>query len=155
VPLDRNQLARFLFLCRQHRAPGRLSAAALAVAVALVRLLGHDGRLDPSHAFLARKAACHVATVQRALERLRGLGLLSWQRRLVRAGWRVEQTSNAYWLTPNSAVPTDLQSARQVQLVLFKKAAPEGQHVAPEIREAAQWSLATIRRRRIAALGLA
>jgi hypothetical protein len=155
VPLDRNQLARFLFLCRQHRAPGRLSAAALAVAVVLGRLLGPDGRLDPSHAFLARKAACHVATVQRALERLRSLGLLSWQRRLVRDGWRTEQTSNAYWLTPSPAVSTDLQTARQVQLVLFKKAAPEGQPVSPEGREAALRALEAVRKRRMASLGLA
>ena len=30
----------------------------------------------------------------------RGLGLLRWQRRLVRTGWRAEQTSNAYELVP-------------------------------------------------------
>jgi hypothetical protein len=54
--------ARFLSLCRQHR-------GALAVAVALAKLLGTDGRLDPSHGLPAKLAACHEATVSRALAR--------------------------------------------------------------------------------------
>jgi hypothetical protein len=84
VPLDREQRARVLFLAGMHRRPGRLSAGGLQVLVALIRLLGADGRLDPSHATLAALAKVHVATVQRALDRLRSLGLLAWQRRLVR-----------------------------------------------------------------------
>jgi hypothetical protein len=141
-----------------HRAPGRLSAGGLQVLVALVRLLGPDGRLDPSHATLAALARVHVATVQRALERLRGLGLLAWQRRLVRdaaTGWRCEQTSSAYVLTPNAAVPAcDLQIAGAVKVSLKKKDAHEGTRVAPEARQAAMEALAAIAARRMKALGL-
>ena len=36
--------------------------------------------------------------MERALDDARDLGLLDWDRRLVRTGWRVEQTSNAYVL---------------------------------------------------------
>ena len=124
-PQDRNALARFLFLVGQHRRPGRLSSGHQKVAEALVRLLGADGRLDPSHAFLAKLADVHVATVQRALDRLRHLGLLFWQRRLVRdaaTGWRCEQGSNAYVLTPAAC---DMQTARPVQNGLIKKEARE------------------------------
>jgi hypothetical protein len=39
---------------------------------------------------------------------MRGLGLLRWQTRLVRAGWRAEQTSNAYELVPSIAAPAVL-----------------------------------------------
>jgi hypothetical protein len=117
VPLDRNQRARFLYLARQHRRPGRLSAAGLAIAVAPVRLLGADGRLDPSHATLARLAARHVAMVQQQLDRLRQLGLLWWPRRLARAGWRAEQTSNAYRLSPAAAEIPGERCDPQIALV--------------------------------------
>lgn len=162
VALDRNARARFLYLCRLHRAPGRLSAGGLDVATALLRLLGQDGRLAPSHATLAALAAVHVATVQRALDRLWSLGLLRWTRRLVRdaaSGWRAEQTSNAYWLTPERETPAfacDLQTARAVKLVKKRKAAvDEVRRAAPEDRDAATRALATIAARRMAKLGLA
>jgi hypothetical protein len=115
VPLCREQRARFLFLVRMHRSPGRLSAAALQVATALVRLLGSDGRLDPAHDTLARLASVHPATVRRALDRMRDLGLLHWTRRLVRCGWRTEQASNAYVLTPrNTAAFAPARCAAQI-----------------------------------------
>jgi hypothetical protein len=70
----------------------------------LEKALGNDGQLDPSHETIAEWAPCHVATVKRALVRLRDLGLVAWMRRLIRnagTGWRAEQTSNAYvLLTP-------------------------------------------------------
>lgn len=150
--LDRNARARFLFLARQHRRPGGLSAGALSVAVALVRLLGADGRLDPSHAFLARLAAVSEATVQRALDRLRDLGLLSWQRRLIRNQWRAEQTSNSYILTPAAAAPAcDLQIARAVKVDSKKKDGIEQGRAAPEVRQATQGTLAAIAARQEAA----
>jgi Helix-turn-helix domain len=156
VPLDREQRARVLFLAGQHRRPGRLSAGGLQVLVALIRLLGSDGRLDPSHATLAALAKVHVATVQRALDRLHSLGLLAWQRRLRRdegTGWRAEQTSSAYWLTPqNASLACDLQIARPVEVILKKKDRIEVAHVAPE---AARGALAAIAARRMWQLGLA
>ena len=110
-PLDRNGRARFLFLVRQHRRPGGLSSGHHAEA--LVRLLGTDGRLDPSHSFLARLAAVSEATVQRALDRLRALGLLSWQRRLVRTRWGCEQTSSAYALRPEGQIAGPVEITRK------------------------------------------
>lgn len=139
--LDRNQTARFIWLAKHHRYPGGLSSGHLAVAVALVKLLGKDGRLDPSHAFLARLAAVSEDTVQRGLERLRALGLLLWQRRIVRdreSGWRCEQTSNAYVLTPQTArFSCDPQIAGAVELESVKK---EG----IEVVQAAQAALARV-----------
>jgi DNA-binding transcriptional MocR family regulator len=124
--------------------------------------LGDDGRLDPSHASLAALAAVSVATVQRALDRLRDLGLLGWARRLVRdaaSGWRAAQASNAYWLTPERETPAfacDLQTARAVKLDQTRKAAvDEVRRVAPEDRLAALAMLAAIRVRRERTLGLA
>jgi hypothetical protein len=103
---------------------------------------------------LARLAAVSVATVQRALDRLRSLGLLFWQRRLVRdeaTGWRCEQTSSAYVLTPAAC---DLQIARPVQVSLKRKEAREVERVAAEVRQAAQAVLDAVRARRMRVLGL-
>lgn len=120
VRLDRNQRAAWRWIAKQHRKHNRLSPAAHDVAEAQLQILGDDGQLDPSHATIAAKAGCHVATVARGLEQLRRLGLIQWVRRLRRdstTGWRVEQTSNAYVLVitrpenrPNSC---DTQDARQ------------------------------------------
>jgi hypothetical protein len=105
--------------------------------------------------FLGRLAAVSEDTVQRALVRLRELGLLFWQRRLVRdeaSGWRCEQASNAYVLTPASCDP---QSAAPVQVSLKKKEAPEREQTAPEVRQGTLQALAAIATRRMRALGLA
>ena len=90
--LDRNGRARFRFLTRQHRRVNRLTANDVAVGEVL-SALGDDGRLDLAHNTIAERALCHLATVRRALVRLRGLGLATWVRRLVRGsstGWRCE-----------------------------------------------------------------
>jgi hypothetical protein len=126
VPLDRNGRARFRYLLHAHRAAKRLTADAVAVGEMLVRALGDDGRLDLAHATIAARAQCHVATVKRALVKLRALGLVDWVRRLVRdarSGWRCEQASNAYQLR---AAACEAQPARPVQLIRFKKEALEG-----------------------------
>ena len=70
---------------------------------AILSFMGEDGRLDPSHAAIAERACCSERTVRRALVRFNALGLLRWQRRLVRqpGAWRSEQTSNAYELVPD------------------------------------------------------
>jgi hypothetical protein len=57
----------------------------------VLRVLAHWEGHSPSHAKLARAAKVSVRTVQNALTRLRGLGLLAWthQRRFTRwSGWR-------------------------------------------------------------------
>jgi hypothetical protein len=46
------------------------------------------------------------STVERALADAKALGLLDWDRRLVRTSWRAEQTSNAYvLLVPGQGAP--------------------------------------------------
>jgi hypothetical protein len=102
-PIPREGKARLGWLLRQFRRAGRITADQLKVGEVLVRMLGADGRLDPSQATIADWADCSLATAKRALVRLRGLGFLRWQRRLRRdtgTGWRCEQTSNAYVLCP-------------------------------------------------------
>jgi len=67
--------------------------------------LGQYGRCDPAHDTLASDVGCSTRTVRRATVAMRGLGLLHWRLRLVRNGWRTEQTSNAYRLCLDASVP--------------------------------------------------
>lgn len=65
------------------------------------------GQCDPSHGALGQHVRDHYGkrsdrTVERDLCRLRDLGAVTWEQRLVRAGWRSEQTSNAYCLHPDA-----------------------------------------------------
>jgi hypothetical protein len=158
VPQDRERRARFRFLAKMHRAAGRLSASGLDVAEALERLLGQDGRLDPSQAFLAAATGASIRTVGRQLARLRNLGLLWWQRRLERSegAWRCEQTSNAYVLTPaEPAAACDGHSVRPVGVHLNQKASIERPLAPSETKEADLRALTAVRERRMRALGFA
>jgi hypothetical protein len=89
---------------------------------ALLAFIGDDGRLDPSHAAIAERACCSERTVRRALVRLEALGLLRWQRRLVRqpGAWRAEQTSNAYEMVPDGRPITARAPAVQGSLRLHR-----------------------------------
>jgi hypothetical protein len=98
VPRCREQRAQLKAKLKLQRRPGRLTIATAAIGCILVDLLGQDGRLDPSHKFLAELGRVSIATVKRALDQLREFGFLEWTRRLVRCGPRCEQTSNAYVL---------------------------------------------------------
>jgi hypothetical protein len=104
-PLDREQRARFRFLLRAHARAGRLPAKHEWVGLALLKRLGADGECTPAHDTLGGDAGCSGRTVRRATASMRGLGLLRWDQRLVRSGWRAEQTSNAYELVPSLAGP--------------------------------------------------
>jgi len=106
-PLNREDRARFRYLLNTHHRARRLSRATRDVGEALLRRLGTDGQCDPAQATLADDAACCGRTVRRAIIRLRDLGLLDWQLRLIRAGWRVEQTSNQYqlFISEQTALP--------------------------------------------------
>ena len=73
-----NSLRRSCGSDRAHR-------AARDVGEALLRRLGPDGQCDPAQATLAQDAACCDRTVRRAITRMRDLGLLDWQLRLIRA----------------------------------------------------------------------
>jgi Helix-turn-helix domain len=140
-PLDREQRARFRFLIRAHARGRRLSAKAQWVAEALLKRLGADGHCDPSHDTLAADAGCAVRTVRRALATLKQLGLCTWVRRLVREGWRVEQSSNAYLLSVGVLNATECHVDRptnsiskrispQVNLLLDPKAGSAPREVA-------------------------
>jgi len=159
-PLDREQRARFRFLLNMHHRVGRLTRAARDVGEALVRRLGADGRCDPTHATLASDAACDARTVRRATASLRDLGLLAWRTRLVRSGWRAEQTSNAYELLTAIAAPHEMprtarcggQPGRETRREAIPSVLPLP---SPAERQAAQEALARVRAARSARLGLA
>jgi len=95
---------------RQLHAPGRhggaLGHAALQVLHALIFdfLNYRSGRLDPSHATIARAANVCERTVRNALNRLRDFGILNWVRRCREVqqagGFIMEQVSNAYAVLP-------------------------------------------------------
>jgi hypothetical protein len=104
-PLNRDARRIWVARAELHRRARRLTCLHVEIGRALLRRLGVDGRLDPAHATIAADAGCCARTVRRALRRLAELGLLTWQRRLVRAGWRAEQTSNAYELHLGDAPP--------------------------------------------------
>jgi hypothetical protein len=85
---------------------GALGHAGLQVLHALIFdfLNYRNGRLDPSHAAIARAANVCERTVRNALNRLRDLGILNWVRRcrpVERAGgFTMEQETNAYAVLP-------------------------------------------------------
>jgi hypothetical protein len=87
-----------------HARGNRISDKGEKVALALLKRHGPDGRCDPTQATLAADAGCKERTVRRANDRLLELKLLTWQTRIVRDGWRVSQTSNAYQLLPSEVV---------------------------------------------------
>ena len=96
----------------------------------------------PRHRALARASRCCTRTVRRALDRLRALGLLNWQRRVVRGvGWRA-QTSNAYTITP-SCLP--LFPTYQVLNSPAKLSTPARSTTAPAAATDAQAALAARR----------
>jgi hypothetical protein len=145
VPLDRNQRARFRYLLLAHRRARRLTRAGLDVGEALVKRLGEDGRCDPSQATLARDSDCSDRTVRSALAAMRDLGLLRWDRRLIRTEWRAEQTSNQYELIPTlGSIEPEVRVpacggnfCRETPLVLIQKPAHEvraAQEVLAEVR---------------------
>jgi hypothetical protein len=75
------------------------------IHVKIARLLARWQHPCPSHGKLARATKCCVRTVQNALNRLRGLGLLSWahQGATMRSGRRL-QLPNRYRLIATSFV---------------------------------------------------
>jgi len=105
-PLSADERRAWLARAELERKARRLTALHVDVAEALVKRLGVEGQCDPAHATLAEDAGCDPSTVLRALAALRAVGLVTWERRLVRRAWpaggrgatRAEQTSNAYEL---------------------------------------------------------
>jgi hypothetical protein len=120
-----------------------------------VKHVGRDGQCDPSHATLASEVQCGQRTVRRAINTMKNLGLLLWQTRIVRAGWRTEQTSSAYEFTPTAAVMVlprcGGQSGRETKTSIYR-----GLTYLPSAHEAkaAQERLASIAVGRMRVLGL-
>ena len=97
-PMNRDEKGIWRRLVHRHVRAGGIGPKGAWALELLPDYLAKDGRLDPSHACLAADAGVGERTVERALADARALGLLDWDRRLVRTGWRAEQTSNAYVL---------------------------------------------------------
>ena len=116
--LDRNERARFKFLVRAHARAGTLPAKQEWISNALLKRLGEDGQCDPSHQTLADDVGCCEKTAERACTHLAELGLLRWTQRLVRNGWRAEQTSNAYELVPTAGLPAPACDRQKVGVTL-------------------------------------
>ena len=89
---------------RKGRHGGMIGRSALTVlSVLIFDFLNYSsGRLDPSHAAIARKARMCERSVLNALQKLRSLGVLNWMRRCheERGAWgvRFKQDTNAYAL---------------------------------------------------------
>ena len=97
---------------RRTRQPGRHGGAVGHAALQVLHAMIFDflnytsGRLDPSHAAIARKANVCERTVRNALNRLRDLGILNWVRRCAES-WSdgrfvLEQETNAYAVLPDT-----------------------------------------------------
>jgi hypothetical protein len=90
---------------RKGRHGGIIGRSALTVlSVLIFDFLDYaSGRLDPSHAAIARKARMCERTVAKALQKLKTLGILNWLRRCheQRGPWgiRFKQDTNAYVIT--------------------------------------------------------
>jgi DNA-binding MarR family transcriptional regulator len=97
-PLSPDQRRAWLARVELERRAGRLTPAYADIARTLLRHLAEDGRCDPCQTTLAERSGYSPRTVARALSALHTVGLLDWERRLVRHGNRVEQTSNSYRL---------------------------------------------------------
>jgi hypothetical protein len=135
-PLDRERRAVWKARLAMHERAGRITSDHEKIGEALLKRLGTDGRCDPSHATLAADTGKDVSTVKRALKAFHACGLVSWAKRIVRAGQRVVQTSNAYLLTLGAApnFPADrceVPSARQT----LKDIDSSVQQSVPEVSE--------------------
>jgi hypothetical protein len=84
---------------------GVIDGAEWKIALAMERMLGDDGQLDPSYEMIAAASGVPVRTVARKLPHMREIGLLNWERRLVTENGHTRQTSNAYeLLTPTEPI---------------------------------------------------
>jgi hypothetical protein len=155
VPLDRERRAVWRARLVMHRRAGRLTALHEDIGLAMLRRLSQEeGRLDPSHATLADDAGASVSTVQRALVALRACGLVDWDRRLVRSGWRTEQTSNAYALSMGNApvVSCDSQNDRETRKRCLPTTSQPIMQVDPAEHQQARAVLARITEQRQASI---
>ena len=91
------------FLLRADASAGRITPKAEWVGEALLTGLSPAASATRGYDTLVVDAGCSARTARRATVSMRDLGLLRWEQRLVRTGWRAEQTSNANELMPTAA----------------------------------------------------
>jgi len=138
VPLSRDQ--RRIWLARAELVRHRtrwLTPLHVKIGEALERRLGADGQCDPSHATLAADVGCDESAVGDALKALKGLGLLTWDQRLVRRPWpergpgatRAEQTSNQYQLRLPTGPVGPRKERRRRRPAPARKLVPPSWHV--------------------------
>jgi AraC-like DNA-binding protein len=84
----------------------------------VVRLAARWQHPTPSHSKLARAAGCCVRTVQNALNRLRGLGMLSWvhRGRTTPSGRRLQAANRYTWVASFSLFTVPLQEEQKKSL---------------------------------------
>jgi hypothetical protein len=136
-----------------HRRARRLTPLFEDIGLAMLHRLGTDGRLDPAHEAIAEDVGCDARTVRRAIAAFRACGLVIWTTRIVRAGGRAVQTSNAYALTLGEppifpAARIGGQRVRETHRYRFssmQQAAPEVSSVAQQEARAALARVATSR----------
>jgi hypothetical protein len=124
IPMCRERRAVWRARLTMFRRARRITPLFEDIGLAMLKRLGTDGRLDPSHRTLAEDIGCDPRSVQRALVAFRSCGLVLWVRRIARDGWRTSQISNSYALaiaeTPAIPVPAcDRQRVRETRLVDF------------------------------------
>lgn len=153
-PFTRDQRRIWAARLELHRRAHAITALHVEVGRALLRRLGEDGRLDPSHDTLAADAGCCPRTVGEALRRLNRLGMVTWLRRLVRTRLGVRQTSNAYCLGLGDAPPASRCDGRTRQGTNWSKILPltPPQEMPLTDRVSALAALATIAQGRAAAV---
>ena len=111
VAYEKHQVSRWVFNL------GRLvgtDSTVFKAASALAAVIGHDGRLDPTHGWIAEKIGVCVKSVTRALRKLRALGFLTWQRRVAVTAGIEHQTSNAYQLLFPEAPPALVETPQRL-----------------------------------------
>jgi hypothetical protein len=157
VPLDRNARARWITTATLLRRQGRITPAELRTAEKLATAIGTTGQLNPKHSTIAAWAIYSVSTIKRALAKLRTLGLIAWERRIVRTKNGVRQTSNAYVLTNEKAENRqhrpDAHCERQIPSRYLNEAgkdAREQPEASPREQSEANRQLERVRARRLA-----
>jgi hypothetical protein len=124
VPLDRERKAVWTARLRMFRRGGHITALHEFVGLALVKRLGVDGRLDPSHDVIADDVGCCPRSVRNALCALKSNGLLTWVQRIVRVGWIVQQLSNAYVLSVSEGAILTKEKKKKSRFAVGKQALP-------------------------------
>jgi hypothetical protein len=164
IPMCRERRAVWRVRLMLFRRARKITPLFEDIGLAMLRRLGADGRLDPSHQTVADDVGCSPRTVRRALAAFadKAIGLVFWIQRLVRDGRRVEQTSNAYVLTLGNppAIPALTpggqigRGTRRTEIISVQQDAAQrwAAEVSPEARQEARAALARIAAQRQAVI---